>query len=58
MTLTDKNRVKRLIIKITVIISAICFAGILTVVGISEYVRISQTDKVFDLATDVPENKR
>ncbi|MBR3879607.1 MAG: YdcF family protein [Clostridia bacterium] len=58
MTLTDKNRVKRLIIKITVIISAICFAGILTVVGISEYVRISQTDKVFDLATDVPENEK
>ena len=58
MTLTDKNLVKRLIIKITVIISEICFAGILTVVGISEYVRISQTDKVFDLATDVPENEK
>lgn len=50
----NKGRVMRLLLKIVLVIVALCLAGLLTIIGISEYVRISQLDKVFDLAADIP----
>lgn len=55
MLFAYKGRVKRLVIKILLGIVAVCFVGLVTVVGISDYVRISQLDKVYDLGSDLPE---
>ena len=58
MIVADKRRVKRLIVKIIVVVVAIIFACALGVIAISEYVRISQSDRVVDLAIDLTQNDK
>ena len=58
MIVADKGRVKRLLVKIMVIVIAIIFICALSVIAISEYVRLSQSDKVLDLAIDLSQNNK
>ena len=47
---------KRLIVRVIVVITAICLLGVVGVLGISEYVHLSQMNKVVE-ASLVPEDK-
>jgi vancomycin permeability regulator SanA len=58
MIVANKGRAKRLFVKILAIVAAIMLIGALGVIAVSEYVRLSQSDKVLDLAIDLSQNNK
>ena len=56
MIFKDKQRIGRFVVKIIVVIAAVLLSGVLGIIGISEYVKISQMSRIYDLAIDIPED--
>ena len=56
MLFKNNKGVKWLLVKIVLIIAAILFIGAFALFGISEYVKLSQTSRVYDNPDDISEN--
>ncbi len=53
-----KKRIIALLLKILIVILCIFLTGVLTVIGINAFVILSQQDRVYDIAIDLPRDEK